>query len=508
MKKFYTLLTLFLGLTLGASAQTFSEGKAFTISTNGRGAWKFEGDKIVSRALNANDDAFKFALIEDGGKKYLYNYGAQKFVAAVFNAASANVLHYSRLSVLPQYEAKKLTATTPDGDFSSKFQFVDLGGRTYTANMVTGNTNKLQIDSWTTEDAGNRLKLENVELPVNADAILKAAYRTVLEQVLPVYNLNVAAPAADATLEDLKAAWASIVGTEFVVPKSGFYRFKGFTGHYVSAVEAGQDMATVAAGPDAVFYFDAETSHIVGLKQGLSAKEWKTGTVGQADAFVFKMRNDGAVSVKGETRFWYDDATAVINRTTVYTEGYSDFVLEPVQNFNVTLVDNFATFYTPVAVKVEGAKVYKAKLNGTKLSASAVEGYVPANTAFMMKGDGATATLTIGEEGAAADFSNNAFVGGVKAEVVAGKKTYFLSTAGKFAQLADGQPRRGFRAFVELPVASSVQAFTLDFDNVTGITTATEDATDAPIFDLSGRRVVRTQQGGVYLQNGKKFIAR
>lgn len=28
-----------------------------------------------------------------------------------------------------------------------------------------------------------------------------------------------------------------------------------------------------------------------------------------------------------------------------------------------------------------------------------------------------------------------------------------------------------------------------------------------PVYDLSGRRVVKTVKGGLYIQNGKKFIA-
>jgi hypothetical protein len=31
---------------------------------------------------------------------------------------------------------------------------------------------------------------------------------------------------------------------------------------------------------------------------------------------------------------------------------------------------------------------------------------------------------------------------------------------------------------------------------------------NAPIYDLSGRRVLTTVKGGVYIQNGKKFIVK
>lgn len=57
---------------------------------------------------------------------------------------------------------------------------------------------------------------------------------------------------------------------------------------------------------------------------------------------------------------------------------------------------------------------------------------------------------------------------------------------------------------------AAAQAVKLMFDDeVTGIVDATENInnTDAPIYDLSGRRVMKTVKGGLYIQNRKKFIA-
>ena len=44
--------------------------------------------------------------------------------------------------------------------------------------------------------------------------------------------------------------------------------------------------------------------------------------------------------------------------------------------------------------------------------------------------------------------------------------------------------------------------------NATGINgVETGVKSEAPIYDLSGRRVVKTVKGGLYIQNGRKFIA-
>ena len=45
----------------------------------------------------------------------------------------------------------------------------------------------------------------------------------------------------------------------------------------------------------------------------------------------------------------------------------------------------------------------------------------------------------------------------------------------------------------------------------TGVSTViTEEGiqSNAPVFDLSGRRVMQTVKGGLYIQNGKKFIVK
>lgn len=56
--------------------------------------------------------------------------------------------------------------------------------------------------------------------------------------------------------------------------------------------------------------------------------------------------------------------------------------------------------------------------------------------------------------------------------------------------------------------ASDIKA-RINADVTSGITgIAVDKKTDAPIYDLSGRRVKTVKQGGVYIQNHKKFIAR
>ena len=65
------------------------------------------------------------------------------------------------------------------------------------------------------------------------------------------------------------------------------------------------------------------------------------------------------------------------------------------------------------------------------------------------------------------------------------------------------------KAYLDLRT-SGAAALEIDFGGeATGLTNlniATEKA--SPIFDLSGRRVMNVQKGGLYIQNGKKFIVK
>ena len=57
--------------------------------------------------------------------------------------------------------------------------------------------------------------------------------------------------------------------------------------------------------------------------------------------------------------------------------------------------------------------------------------------------------------------------------------------------------------------ALSNAAIALNFNGTTtGVNTVVlgENGVNAPVFDLSGRRVAVPVKGGVYIQNGKKFI--
>ena len=89
--------------------------------------------------------------------------------------------------------------------------------------------------------------------------------------------------------------------------------------------------------------------------------------------------------------------------------------------------------------------------------------------------------------------------------MVFGKNKDNATEVGFFEPTATTIPAN--RAFFMDTTGSSIA---LNFGNVTAINNVATDNVNAnaPIFDLSGRRVVKAVKGGLYIQNGKKYIVK
>ena len=175
----------------------------------------------------------------------------------------------------------------------------------------------------------------------------------------------------------------------------------------------------------------------------------------------------------------------------------------------------YASAYLPFAVSnVAGATAYTGALNAEKnaIDMTATTS-VPANTGFVLVGTEDKATLTIGE--AAAIEGDNALIGtntGIAFAEATPKANYLVFGVNNdkvgFYTPGNVTAIPANKAYIN---ASAVEnsAIALNFGNtVTGINAATinNGENNAPIYDLSGRRVWAPVKGGLYIQNGKKLV--
>ena len=176
--------------------------------------------------------------------------------------------------------------------------------------------------------------------------------------------------------------------------------------------------------------------------------------------------------------------------------------------------NTYASAYLPFAVSnVAGATAYTGALNAEKnaIDMTATTA-VPANTGFVLVGTADKATLTIGE---AAAIEGNALTGtntGIAFAEATPKANYlvFGVNADKVGFYTPGNVTAipANKAYINAS-ALSASAIALNFGNtVTGINAATlvKGENNAPIYDLSGRRVWAPVKGGLYIQNGKKLV--
>lgn len=172
---------------------------------------------------------------------------------------------------------------------------------------------------------------------------------------------------------------------------------------------------------------------------------------------------------------------------------------------------SYATTYLPFSVSnVEGATAYIGQKQGeSTLRATAIEAGIPANTGVILKGaaNADKAVLTLGK--ATSNVQNDALTGTLVEKDYTNELVFGVNNdVVGFYSMAAGKKIGANKAY--LAGGAATQAMRLVFDgDVTGIENVMGEAADAnaPIYDLTGRRVKKAVKGGLYIQNGKKFIA-
>ena len=193
--------------------------------------------------------------------------------------------------------------------------------------------------------------------------------------------------------------------------------------------------------------------------------------------------------------------------------------LEDVTKFPVHFNDKgLATFFAPVSMEVpEGVEIYIATNYDAakqRIYLDTFEGKViPGGTAVLLrKGESASDIeleyYYLEQEKPVAAPTNNLFKGAATpSQIPAGQEARALK--GDEFRVLSTPYVRGFRAYLSSAAGGATRS-QLAFPGVTGVdqVTTTDNNADAPVFDLSGRRVEKPVAGQIYVQNGKKFLQR
>lgn len=202
--------------------------------------------------------------------------------------------------------------------------------------------------------------------------------------------------------------------------------------------------------------------------------------------------------------------------------------LEPEFTVNLNTTDNlvasFATLALPFDFKVASSNTNDAKLYSGAYNAStrtldmtAVEGVVPASAGVVIKSDSKATSivLTANAKSTATALTGNQLVGTTKEiafSELTDKLVFGVTTQNHVGFYAAGGSAAlpANRAYLPTSVLGGVKAVAMNFGgDVTGINAVVKaDKANAAIYDLTGRRVTRTVKGGLYIQNGSKFVAR
>lgn len=178
----------------------------------------------------------------------------------------------------------------------------------------------------------------------------------------------------------------------------------------------------------------------------------------------------------------------------------------------------FATTCAPFNFAIVGddVKAYAGKLSadGKELNMKEIEGNVPANQGVILKAAMGVSKVTVKVVNTADAIDND--LKGTNDEMTDLSQVYvfgrdkvtrhvgFYNASGDAALPAN-------RAYLDKPAQEAVNAVAMNFGNgmVTNINTAisAQSADNAPIYDLSGRRVQRTVKGSLYIKGGRKFMA-
>ena len=439
---------------------------------------------------------FKFFELIEGDVAITYNYTINGTQVGTYSVTAVSGLAYPTPGNLPDF----VTAAAPEGtvtEATTKDIAVDISNYPFKFSLNESDTPEWGYLTGNISTADRKLFTNSTTSIVRSAA--NAAYQ-------------------NSTLNGVADDLWRMVGNPFsgfkIMNKSGKCFVKAASGNgatYADASATESDNLWKVYGGDVINEPDNVTD---ANKEELKAKAFvlRHSTVGEGNNYL----NAGGASGTS------------IGAWIKKSNGACFLFLEPEfivdLNTNDNLVASFATLALPFDFKVASsntndAKLYSGAYNAATrtLDMTAVEGVVPASAGVVIKSDSKAAkiVLTANTKSAATALTGNQLVGTTEEiafSELTDKLVFGVTTQNHVgfytAGGSDALPAN--RAYLPTSVLGGNNAVAMNFGgNVTGINAVVKaDKANAAIYDLTGRRVTRTVKGGLYIQNGSKFVAR
>lgn len=294
----------------------------------------------------------------------------------------------------------------------------------------------------------------------------------------------------------------------------------------LSDVEGKTARAALVSGKnsaaESIFYYKDKKLIAYGTGYKATSNSNFLGYNGIAEGTVvtFKAATEG----KGEYNVFFNNGGrklyTQVSGGKYFTDAYDGnhnrcrFWLEAVQSLPVSVsAAGYATLYAPVALTIpENVQAYTASFADNKVTLTPIEGTIPANTGVVIEAAEGTYNFAITTTDATVTSDLRGDV--ATANVDAASAAYILGKTdaqgvGFFKLNSTDRAIKGGRAYYVAPNGGAAAAYLFN-GNVTGleaIKTALNDA-NAPVYDLSGRKVAKAVKGGLYIKNGQKFIVK
>lgn len=228
---------------------------------------------------------------------------------------------------------------------------------------------------------------------------------------------------------------------------------------------------------------------------------------GEGAAFTISTRN-GKYAFEADGRYLASDANG--NYAEAYSDYHPQFAGIRLDRVGTTLPvhigeSGYASFWCPFEYTVPGGvTAFRLHIVGGKVRLTSIEGNVPKNTGIILQGAPNTdVNLTLVPNGNTPAIADNLLQGSAEPKAITPPVYALNKKTGGLMKVTDYMP--AFKAYFTAPES---QVRELLERGLTGIVNVEAQQEQAPIYDLSGRRVQSTTKGQLYITNGKKFIAK